>query len=76
MGNWENGKHHGYGRVRYLDGETKEGLFENGKYMGETYEKSGITTYNHTDGRASKVDYEKYLITNDDEFNMKYKVPL
>ena len=72
MGNWLNGKHHGYGKVRYIGGEVKEGLFENGKYVAATYEESGIESFPSTHPRAQKVDYEKYLITNDGQ----EKVPL
>ena len=67
MGHWNKGLHHGYGRVRYTNGDVKSGLFENGKYMGSSWEEAGITSFDHLDMRAQEVDFERYSITIEPE---------
>jgi antitoxin component YwqK of YwqJK toxin-antitoxin module len=75
MGHWKEGKHHGYGKVRYTNGDVKTGLFENGKFVGATYEEGDITTYNWSDPRAQEIDFERYVITNDGESVKHFNIP-
>ena len=43
VGQWKNGKHHGYGRKLGANGKIEEGLFENDIYM-ENH--NNISSYN------------------------------
>jgi len=75
-GHWKNGLHHGYGRVRFTNGETKEGFFENGKYMGASLEESGITSFTKYEMCAQSIHWERYMITSDENNVKDFRVKL
>jgi len=64
IGNWKNGKYHGYGRI-YENGEmTREGLFEAGPFIGgDPKKKEEIKSYDpEKDPITKAINFEKYLI--------------